>query len=374
MSKKNIAVLDSQWGDCGKGRIAHYFSPQFDWLVRQNGSSNSGHVVYRDGKKYTHHLLPSVDYRNPNTKSFLSHGMVINLEELLSEILEFEKDFSGMAKTIYVDPDTFVITKDHIERDQINNKNTTSTGKGVQPAYTDKMARCGVRIYDYIRDNSEIITKLKDLGINFTPILSLKSVFEKSSLCFEGAQSVLLDINAGPNYPYVTSSDCTVSGIYAAGFNFITLDKVYGCQKPYLTKVGVGNMPTEYFGDEAEILRKLGNEFGNTTGRARRIGALDLVATKYAINKGGLSHIIINKMDILNGFETVKVCHSYGKEVFSPSDFINIKPEYINLPGWKDSKNIEQTKYFLQYIEEKLECEIDFISTGVNDEDIINIL
>lgn len=367
---KNAAVLDVQWGDCGKGRIAHWLSPNFDWCVRQNGSSNSGHVVYRDDKKYTHHLLPSADYRCKYLKSFLSSGMVINLEELLEEILLFEQDFPGIAKSIYVDPDAFVITPEHIQEDREKNKHIQSTGKGVQPAYTDKVARKGTRIYHYIRDNAEIIKKLKELGVNFTPVLQIKSVLEKSSILFEGAQSVLLDINAGPDYPYVTSSDCTVSGIYSSGFNFVKLDKVYGCMKPYLTKVGAGYMPTEIDDDYADMLRKRGNEFGNTTGRPRRIGVLDLAATKYAIQKGGIDSLIITKMDIMDGLGSIKVCHSYGKDVFSPSDFVDLRPEYNNISGWTDSKNIKELKPFISYIETLTSTRVELISTGVTDSDL----
>jgi adenylosuccinate synthase len=368
-----IAIIGSQQGDEAKSRMAHYFSSKhnYNWVVRFNGSSNAGHVVYRDGKKYVHHLLPSADYRNPNIKSFLSSGMVINLEELVKEIETFSQDFPHIGKTIYVDPDAFVILEKHITQDKEQNQHIGSTNKGVGPAYTDKIARKGTRIYNFLRDNSEITNKLIQLGVQFKSVLELKQEFINSSIIFEGAQSVLLDLNCSPDYPYVTCSDCTVSGIYSSGFHFLRLDEVYGIAKPYLTKVGNGNFPTEYFGDEAEQLRQRGNEYGSTTGRPRRCGALDLVSLKYAVEKGGITALILTKMDILNGQKTVKVCVDYGKPVYSPSDFIDIKPVYKEFPGWSNCKNIEELEEFIYSVSDFVGVPIHYISTGVGHNDVI---
>lgn len=369
---KKIAVLDNSWGDCGKGRVVHFLSKNYDWACRTQGSSNSGHVIYHKGKKYTHNLLPSVNYDYP-TKSFLASGMVINLNELLTEINSFRQDFPDIGSSIYVDQDAFIITEEHVAFDKQNNKHIGSTGKGVQPAYTDKVARKGTRIYNLINDNAEIISALKNTGVTFTSLMKFREEFSNSSIIFEGAQSILLDINCGPNYPYVTSSDCTVSSIYSAGFNFIKLDKVYGCMKPYLTKVGEGVFPTEYFGSEAEKLRNLGGEFGAVTKRPRRCGALDLPALKYASIRGGIDSLIITKMDILNGEKTIKVCNSYGKELFSPADFISVNPEYIYLSGWADSKNSTETDEFINYVSNYIQMPIEYISTGVSDQDMIKV-
>jgi adenylosuccinate synthase len=367
---KNIAILDTLLGDNAKGHFAHYFSPQFDWVIRTSGSSNCGHVVYRDGKKYVHHLLPSGDYRVKNLKSFLGSGMYINLEELLEEIKLAEQDFPGVAKTIYVDPDAFTINEEHIKFDKEKNKHIGSTAKGVSPAATSKYARTGERVYDYINCNAEVIKTLKALGVHFTPLLSLRETFERSKLLFEGNQGVMLDINSGI-YPYVTTSDCTVSGIYASGFHFVKLDRVYGMMKPYLTKSGEGPLPSEYFGKEAEDLRMRGGEFGNTTGRARRVGALDLPMLKYGIRKGGMTHLIISKMDILSGQESVKVCYDYGKEVHSPNDFRGAAAYYTHLPGWKDAKSIKQISPFITHIENYTNTPVEYISAGIDNSDIL---
>jgi adenylosuccinate synthase len=370
---KNIAVLDANLGDCGKGHFAHFFSPKFDWVIRTSGSSNCGHVVYRDGKKYVHHLLPSGDYRVKGLKSFLGSGMYINLEELLEEVKIAEEDFPGVAKSIYVDPDAFTINDEHIAFDKEKNKHIGSTSKGVSPAATSKYARTGARIYNYINDNAEVIQALTDLGVQFTPLLSLRETFERSKLLFEGNQGVLLDINSGI-YPFVTTSDCTVSGIYASGFHFVKLDRVYGMMKPYLTKSGEGPLPSEYFGEEAEDLRKRGGEFGNTTGRARRVGALDLPMLKYGIRKGGMTHLIISKMDILSGQERIKICYDYGKEIHSPNDFKNVKPFYVNLPGWQDAKDTKQIQPFIKHIEDYTSTKVEYISAGVENSDILYML
>ena len=369
---KKIAVLDNGWGDCGKGKLTSDFSESADWCVRFNGSSNSGHQVYKNGKMFTHHLLPSVNYAKSKAKSFVGFGMMVNPEELLKEVLTMENAFPGIAKSIHVDPDCFVITSKHVEEDKKNIEKIGSTGKGVSPAVVDKFNRVGVRLYNLLRDNNETLKHLVNLGVNFTPVLKLKNEFEQSSIVFEGAQSALLDINVGAYYPYCTSSDCTVSGIYSSGFNFITLDKVYGVMKPYLTAVGKMPFPTEFNEADSAKIRELGREYGSTTSRPRRIGALDLVSLKYGTVKSGINRLIITKMDILNGCGPMKVCTSYGKEVFSPSDFIDgVVPEYTEVKGWADSKNIDQIMPFVNLVQDSIGVPVEYVSTGVNKEDLI---
>ncbi len=369
---KNIAVLDAFFGDNGKGRFVHSWSPDFDFVVRFAGSSNCGHVVYRDYKKYVHHLLPSVDYRHPHIQSFLGFNMVINLEELYQEILEAQKDFPNVAKTIIVDPDAFVIEQKHIDFDKEHNKHLGTTSKGVGPAYTDKVARKGKRIYNFLNDHSEITNKLQALGVRFIPVLAMREQFEKSNLLFEGSQGALLDINAAI-YPYCTSSECGVSAIWSGGFNFVKLDRVYGMIKPYATKSGEGPLPTEYFDEEAHQLRERGGEYGSTTGRKRRVGALDLPAIKYGCLKAGITNLCVAKMDILINQKTVKVCYSYGKEIYSPNDFKDIVPQYTEIQGWENAKELKQIQPFLSFVEEKVGVPVEFVSTGVNKEDLIRV-
>jgi adenylosuccinate synthase len=369
----NIAIIDAVFGDTGKGKITHYFAPQYDWCVRVAAANNCGHVVYRNGKKYNHHFLPSTNYLQPKTKSFLASGMLIHLATLLDEIKQAEQDFPGIAKTIYVDPDAFVITDEHIQIDREQNKHLGTTGKGVAPAAADKYAHRSPRIYNFINDNADIIKSFRELGVNFTPLLALREIFEKSNIIFEGHQGVLLDINAGIT-PYTTSSDCTVASIYAAGFNFVKLDKIYGLTKGgYLTKSGEGPLPTEIVGEEADRLRKLGNEIGNSTGRNRRIAYMDLPMLKYGVRKGGIKNLIMTKLDILNGQKSIKICYDYGIEIHSPNDFSKAKPFYIDVPGWEDASDVKQITPFIKMVENYVGIPVDYVSVGVNDEDIIDL-
>jgi adenylosuccinate synthase len=372
MTNKNIAVLDCTLGDNAKGSLTHYFSPSFDWCVRHSGSLNCGHVIYRNDKKYVHHLLPSADYRYKHIKSFLSSGMLIDLKALYEEIALFRQDFPEIGKSIFVDIDAFVIKPEHIAYDKEHNKHLQTTGKGVGPASVDKYARTGSRVYNYINDNADIINKLKELGVNFVPLLALRETFEKSKLIFEGSQGALLDLNSGI-YPYTTTTDCTVSGIYSAGFHFVKLDKVYGMMKPYLTRSGSGPVFTELNDEDAKVLREKAGEFGSTTGRNRRVGHLDLVMTRYGIQKSGINALIMVKLDIFDGKDTIRVCTDYGKPVHSPSDFVEPTLTYLDLPGWKDSRNVEQIKPFLSYIEGYTKTKIEYVSRGVRPEDIIKL-
>ena len=366
----NIAVLGSVFGDEGKARIVHDFSPDHNWVIRWNGGQNAGHTIYRDGKKYVHNLLPSIDFRNSSIKGFLASGMVIDLDHLLFEIKESSKDFPNVGSRIYVDPDTFIVSPEHKEIDKSTNAHIGSTNRGIGPAYSDKINRKGVRIQDLINQNSEKITALKNVGVQFKTVLEMRSEFSKSNLLFEGAQGILLDINHG-TYPFVSCSDCTVSGIYCSGFNWVKLNKVYGIAKAYTTRVGNGPFPTEYFNDEAEQLRIKGKEFGATTGRPRRIGAIDLPAMRYAVAKGGIDTLIITKLDVLNGCKTVKVCTEYQSEPVSGSDFFSAEPKYIEMPGWVDSKSSKEINEFINLIEKEVGMSVDYISTGVNPEDLV---
>lgn len=373
----NIAVLGAMWGDEGKGHITHHLSRHFNWVIRFNGGANAGHTIYRDGKKFVHNLLPSVDFRHPHIKSFLGAGMVIDPAQLLKEVLEAEKEYPGVTRRIYVDPDAFVVLPEHKEIDKRTNAHIGSTNRGIGPAYVDKVGRKGTRIRDllnlngsqnHIAANMDIDT-LFHIGVNFKHVLEMDKEFEGSGKLFEGAQGVLLDINHGI-YPYVSCSDCTIGGIHASGFN-VKLDHVYGVAKCYTTKVGEGPFPTELHGEEAEELRKLGNEFGATTGRPRRVGWLDLPALKYACRKGGITKLIITKMDILSGRDVVPVCHSYDKVPVCPDDFHQAKANYMEVLGWGDCKNSIETKRFIKEVEYATDRPVSYISCGTSESDIL---
>lgn len=374
---KNIAIIGSQFGDEAKARVAHLFSRNCQFLCRVNGGSNSGHTIYVDGKKYVHHIVPAIDFKYSQAKGFLSAGMVIDLKALYDELILLEKDFPSVSRRIIIDPDAFIVTTEHIEEDKKKNAAIGSTNRGIGPAYTSKVSRQGIRIGDVLKQNSEytvLTNKLKELGCTFTYALQLRKEFENSSIVFEGAQSVLLDIQHG-SYPFVTSSDCTVSGIYSSGFNFIKVNTVYGIAKAYSTRVGNGPFPTEINGLESEELRQKGGEWGATTGRPRRVGWLDLPALRYAVAKGGITKMIITKLDILDGMKEIPVCVEYESgDPVCGQDFFTAVPKYVNLKGWDKAKSVsKEVQDFISFVETNVGVDIDFVSAGVNPEDLISL-
>ena len=337
----SIAILGAAWGDEGKGHITHHFSKNYDWVVRFNGGANAGHTIYRNNKKYIHNLLPSVDFRVPTVRSYLGSGMVIDLEKLVQEVNTANEDFPEVGKRIYVDMNAFIVESKHKELDKANNAHIGSTNRGIGPAYMDKIGRRGMRIGDLFSGAADqyycdFISQLVSKGVNFVNLLEVKPDMNPDRILFEGAQGVLLDINHGI-YPFVSCSDCTVSGIYANGFHFAPPREVYGVVKCYTTKVGEGPFPTEIFGEEAEKLRELGKEYGATTGRPRRIGWLDLPALKYACDVSGINSLIMTKLDILAGLDKVPVCKTYDQPPVGPKSFFKAQPNYTDLPGWKSA-------------------------------------
>lgn len=288
----------------------------------------------------------------------------------MNEVLKTEAQFPGAAKRIIVDPDCFVISKTHLEEDKQNMKTIGSTGKGVSPAYRDKIDRKGTRLSVLLKDNNETIIALKNFGVQFKHTLELYNELSKSSIIFEGAQSMLLDINHG-TYPFVTSGDCSIASILNSGFAFAMPAKIYGVTKCYSTRVGEGPFPTELHDNEAEELRTLGKEFGATTGRPRRVGWLDIPALNYACRKGGITDLIMTKFDILDGRPNVPVCVSYGKPVYSGSDFFDTKPEYILINGWRNAKETNQLDQFINTIELYLDRKIAYVSCGTSSEDMM---
>ena len=372
----NIAVIGGVFGDESKGLVTHRLSPKFDWVARYNGGCQAGHTIYRNGKKYVHNLLPSIDFRISHTKGFIGSGVVIDLEHFAKEIIKAEEDFPNVGKRIYIDPDAFLVLPKHKEEDKLKNGHLGTTNRGIGPAHVDKISRTGFRVKDVIlgKETSQkpFYDQLVALGVHFKHILELEDEFKKSNVLMEGAQSVMLDINHG-TYPYVSCGDACLSGIYANGFSFIKFDKVYGVAKAYSTRVGLGEFVTEVHGEEAEQLRTLGLEFGATTGRARRIGHLDLPALKYACKKGGIDTLIVAKFDILDGSPTVKVCTEYEKTPVCPADFFDAKPIYEDVQGWNDSHDVSQLKPIIDLIEEKTGYPVEYISCGVEDKDFIKI-
>ena len=388
----NIAILGAMWGDEGKGHITHHLSKNYDWVIRFNGGANAGHTIYRDGVKFVHNLLPSVDFRIPQVKAYLGAGMVIDIEKLRDEVYDADEVYPGVGKRIYVDKNAFIVLPEHKEQDKAKNAHIGSTNRGIGPAYMDKIGRSGVRVADLFHRASmtfrDEMYQLHSKGVRFVDLAQVRDEMTRSNLLYEGAQGVLLDINQGI-YPYVSCSDCTVGGIYTSGFHFAPPQKVYGVAKCYTTKVGEGPFPTEIDGEEAEALRKRGNEYGATTGRPRRVGWLDLPALEYACNVGGINELIMTKFDILAGMDKVPVGMLYDSPPKNPRDFFEAKPQYISLKGWPGVQKINQkfdegTEYetdyvdyphdlyeFIRQVEKSVGRIVRYISTGTDSKDIL---
>lgn len=405
-----LAIIGAQWGDEGKGKVVNYFSKFNDIIVRSSGGANAGHTIYFKDKKYVHHLLPSITF-DTDSKGFLAKGMVIELEQMIEELKVLEADFPGISKRFMVDVETFIVLPYHKEEDGLlesMRKNPIGTTKrGIGPAYQDKAARQNVRIIDLfddelLRERVEEIVYLKNniyegkmhidvdetvdylldkfdqllkLGVTFTSASEIEEEIKNKKVLFEGAQGIMLDLDSG-TYPYVTSSTTTAYSTSAADVTLTDDDTIMGVVKAYTSRVGEGEFPTELFDEKADKLRNLGNEFGATTGRNRRVGWIDLAQLRYAIKKSKINSIVMTKADVLNGYDKVKVCVGYEidgieqKMPFISNDFKKAKPIYKEFDGWDDVFEVNFLKY-MTFIEKELDTEISYVSYGPKTEEIM---
>ncbi len=408
-----LTIIGSQWGDEGKGKIADLLSEDADWVVRFNGGPNAGHTVVDDEGVFKFHHLPSASLHE-SCKVLLGPGMVINPEGLVEE-LDALKEERGFHPDIYLGARAHVITPYHpvVEVLEKAKEEVGTTGRGIGPTYEDKAARSGFRIIDLLRSDFEdrfrdrlerlkeiwndpseldrieedkfldIVDHLKglvteDRVVNSSPVLN-QAIDGDESVIFEGAQGTLLDIDFG-TYPYVTSSNPTIGGIgTGAGVSPTRVDRRIGVVKAYTTRVGKGPMPTEDKGELGEKLRESGDEYGATTGRPRRCGALDLVGLKYAIDLNNFTELALTKLDVLSGFEEIKVADHYlmdGEKIteFPPSsqDLSKCEPRYITFSGWeKDITHADsredlpsEARGYVDFLEQELEVPITILSVG----------
>ncbi len=402
-------IVGLQWGDEGKGKIVDLVAKNYDIVIRSQGGHNAGHTVVLEGKKYALHLLPS-GVLNPNAINVIGNGVVVYPKQLIKEINEFDRDIKGK---LLISDKAHMILDHHIAIDQarerLRGKNAIgTTGRGIGPAYADKIARVGVRMGE-LRDIEKLMQKLEHyyemnkgyfdyLGVKIPDMNELKNELEyyknelmdnvtnttqylwdniEKNMLLEGAQATLLDIDHG-TYPYVTSSNTIASGaLTGSGLSPKELKKVIGIAKAYTTRVGNGPFPTEDLGSEGDKIRKQGHEFGTTTGRPRRCGWFDVVAAKYAITLNGCDEVAIMKLDVLDGFEKVKVCVGYemnGEKIdYFPSILDDVKPLYVELDGWSGSEGVtefdnlpENAKKYIEFLEEKIGCHIKYVSTGAD--------
>ncbi|MCH8523792.1 MAG: adenylosuccinate synthase [Balneolales bacterium] len=377
-------VIGAQWGDEGKGKIVDLLSNKTRYVVRYQGGANAGHTLKFDGKKFVLHLIPSGIF-HPDTTCVIANGVVIDPIKLLEEIEACKAAGADPEGRLLVSETAHVILPYHKALDQARESargeaaKIGTTGRGIGPAYVHKTARIGLRMMDlldtttlrekitYALDDTNVLIelhggqviepsevvdqmiecgeKLRSYIKNTTHILH-KALEQKEDILLEGAQGALLDVDHG-TYPFVTSSSPTSGGACTgSGIPPTAITHVMGISKAYCTRVGNGPFPTELFDDLGDEIRRIGGEFGATTGRPRRCGWIDLVALKYASQINGMNELTITKLDVLDELEEVKACVAYkldGREIdyfpLNVEELERVEPVYETFKGWKTSTN-----------------------------------
>ena len=417
-TSKITAIVGAQWGDEGKGKITDFFAGESDYVVRFHGGNNAGHTVIVEGNTFKLHLIPSgIIYGGP--MSIIGNGVVVDPKVLLDEIEYIEG--KGIDPKLMVSDRAHVIMPYHIELDgALSNHQgdlaAGSTRRGIAPVYADKMFRNGIRIIDLLEPDvlmekltkgysfakgiiekalskriessvEEIFDSYCSYGERLKPYITDTSVElynaykNNKSILFEGAQGISLDVDHGI-YPYTTSSNTAAGHISTGtGVSFRDIGRIIGVVKAYLSRVGESPLPSEMHGNEAEALREKGGEYGTTTGRPRRVGWLDLVQVRQAVRVNGLTEIALTKLDVLSGFESIKVCVSYdvnGENILempaSLSQYRLAKPVYESLPGWDSLPDKiwekgfgalpETLKEYIKFVEDQIDCPVKLISVG----------
>jgi adenylosuccinate synthase len=414
---KHVVVLGTQWGDEGKGKIVDLLTDQAEVVVRFQGGHNAGHTLVINGEKTVLHLIPSGILRD-HVKCFIGNGVVLSPEALLAEMAKLEATGVPVRERLSLSAACPLILPYHVSLDvarelKRGDAKIGTTGRGIGPAYEDKVARRGLRLgdlavpvrfaerlkevldyhnfvltqyygvaaIDYQQCHDETLTMGEQLLPMMTDVTTALQQFREAGarILFEGAQGTLLDIDHG-TYPFVTSSNTTAGGTATgSGFGPLYLDYVLGITKAYTTRVGGGPFPTELFDETGARLAERGHEFGATTGRARRCGWFDAVALKQAVNINSVSGLCLTKLDVLDGLDSIRICVAYhdanGRAVPAPvdaEDYLKIVPVYEEVPGWSEStigiQSLEdlphQARHYIQRIEETVGAPIDIISTG----------
>ncbi|MGZ3697440.1 MAG: adenylosuccinate synthase [Bdellovibrionota bacterium] len=431
----NVAVVGAQWGDEGKGKVVDLYSASAEYIVRYQGGNNAGHTLVVGGKKTVLHLIPS-GVLHPGKICLIANGVVFDPTVFFEEIesLEAANVFQVPAhEAVRVSERAHVILPYHCLIDKLREEHAAqgkgkigTTVRGIGPAYEDKVARRGIQVVDLMRPEllrSKLLRAIEEknvllkhhfnakplelepllaeclrLGERLKPFVAdvrgilVQALKQERPILFEGAQGTLLDVDHG-TYPYVTSSNTVAGGaMTGSGVGVRSVDHVIGITKAYTTRVGTGPFPTEMERTEpetAERIRKIGAEFGATTGRPRRTGWLDLVALKYAVEVNGLTGLALMKSDVLNDFDHIKVCTGYrlgGTTLFDlPScieDLERVEPAYEVLPGWPqfDTKNVrssedlpQELRHYMAFIERELGVPIVLMSTGPGREETLAI-
>ncbi|MEV7973892.1 adenylosuccinate synthase [Cellulomonas sp. NPDC089187] len=411
-----VVVLGTQWGDEGKGKATDQLGSRIDYVVKFNGGNNAGHTVVVGGEKYALHLLPS-GILSPGVVPVIGNGVVVDLEVLFEEIDALEAR-GVSAERLLVSSAAHVIAPYHRTIDKVTERflgkrKIGTTGRGIGPAYADKINRVGIRIQDLFDEKilrqkvegsldqkNHLLLKVYNrraitvdetvenlLGfaerlhpyVADTPLVLNRALDEGKTLVFEAGQATMLDIDHG-TYPFVTSSSATAGGACTgSGIGPTRIDRVVGVAKAYTTRVGEGPYPTELFDEDGEWLRQTGGEFGTTTGRPRRTGWYDSVVARYSSRINGLTDIVLTKLDVLTGRDTIPVAVAYdvdGRRMDEmpddQSDFHHATPIYEYLPGWTEditgAREFDDlplnARRYLERLEELSGCRISAIGVG----------
>jgi adenylosuccinate synthase len=415
MRKQADMIVGLQWGDEGKGKIVDHMAQTHDVVCRFAGGHNAGHTIVVGDTKYALHLIPS-GVLNPKATNIIGNGVVLSPENLIDKEL---KQFPTLKGKLFISDKAHLLLPYHALIDQakekLRKKAIGTTGKGIGPSYADKITRTGHRvgelhhpkrlakkIMNYFEDNSvifdlmgiekpsedellKLLNHYKDeLGVYIADTTKLVREYLSSGkkVLLEGAQGTMLDIDHG-TYPYVTSSNTVSAGACTGlGLNPKDIGKVTGIAKAYCTRVGNGPFPSEDFGEDGDRMADVGHEYGTTTGRKRRCGWFDAVAASHACQLNGCDQISLMKLDVLDGFDEVKVCVAYefeGEVIdYVPYDLEGVKPIYKSFKGWDKVEGVrvydelpKEAKDYIKVIEDLTQTRVGIISTSPDRDDTI---
>lgn len=417
------AILGGQWGDEGKGKLTDIMAEEYDLVVRATGGANAGHTVYipdpeNEGKnkKFVFHLMPS-GILYPNVTGVIGNGVVIHMQTLFEEIERLKEANINLDGRLFISTRAHLVFEYHkiidgIQEERKGKNAVGTTKRGIGPAYADKMSRIGIRVVDLLdfdRFEEKVRANLKTLqemyGFEHDPSGDIefyrskmnelkpmildsvsyvqRAMAEGKTVLIEGVNATLLDIDHG-TYPFVTSSNASVGGaISGSGIAPNKITSLIGIMKAYCTRVGGGPFPTELLDDLGDTIREAGGEYGSTTGRPRRCGWFDAVASRYAADINGLTAVNLTKLDVLDNLDSLKiaVAYKYKGETLkefpaSTEQLAEVEVEYIEMPGWKEDISTarkisdlpENARNYVAKIEELLGCPVEFVGVGMNRE------
>ncbi len=420
---RTIVIVGAQWGDEGKGKLVDVIAERADWVVRYQGGANAGHTVHVGDESTVLHQVPS-GILQPGVRCAIGNGVVLDPESLFEEVDALVKNGVDVAGRLYLSDRAHLVMPYHklVDKESAASKAIGTTGRGIGPAYEDKVARRGIRVLDLRHparlkalvekgtqhanhillgfgsakraDAAFTLSELERIAPRLLAIAEdvglavYRAQKQGAAILLEGAQGSLLDVDHG-TYPFVTSSNTTAGGAaIGVGIGPRSIDAALGVVKAYTTRVGAGPLPTEFDEAMSERVRKLGNEFGATTGRPRRCGWFDAVVVRYAVRVNGLSALAVTKLDVLDTLERIGLCTGYriaGALVSEfPGDIADlegIEPVYEWFEGWKSSTGAARTldalprqaRAYLDRIQELVECPAQYVSVGTRREQIIGL-